>query len=72
MGEQATHILLVEDDKTHVELVCRAFKVHGGQLHLAIAGSLAEARACLAESRPHLIIADLYLPDGRGTLQRQA
>ena len=67
MNEQVTHILLVEDEKAHVELVCRAFEAHRGRFHLSVAGSLAEARACLAEAPPHLIIADLRLPDGLGT-----
>ncbi|MCH8297301.1 MAG: GAF domain-containing protein [Chloroflexi bacterium] len=67
MNEQATHILLVEDEKAHVELVCRAFEAQRGRFHLSVAGSLAEARARLAEALPHLIIADLRLPDGLGT-----
>ena len=67
MNEQVAHILLVEDEVAHADLVRRAFEPHRGQFHLAVAGSLAEARACLAEANPALIIADLHLPDGLGT-----
>ena len=67
MNEQVIHILLVEDEEAHADLVCRAFEAHGKMFNLSVAGSLAEARACLAESPSHLIIADLRLPDGLGT-----
>ena len=67
MGKQAVHILLVEDEEAHAELVRRAFDSCAGQFHLTMAGNLEEARACLAESEPNLVIADLLLPDGRGT-----
>tara|TARA_B100000315_G_scaffold10371_1_gene9999 strand:- start:310 stop:3903 length:3594 start_codon:yes stop_codon:yes gene_type:complete len=66
MSEQTINILLVEDEEAHAELARRSFESHGGRFHLTIAGSLAEARACLAKTRPHLILADLSLPDGRG------
>ena len=67
MNDQITHILLIEDETAHVELVRRAFEARGGEFRLTVAGSLAKARACLAEARPHLIIADLGLLDGLGT-----
>ena len=67
MNAELNHILLVEDEEAHVELVCRAFEPHRDRFHLTVAGSLAEARACLSECLPHLIIADLGLPDGLGT-----
>jgi len=67
MNDQATYILLVEDQEPHVELVRRAFETHQERFHLTIAGSAAEARACLAKAVPHLVIADLRLPDGLGT-----
>jgi len=67
MDEQTFHILLVEDEESHAELMRRAFDSCAGQFHLTVAGSLEEARACLAESKPNLVIADLLLPDGRGT-----
>ena len=67
MNEPVTHILLVEDEEAHTELVWRAFEAHRGRFHLSIAGNLAEARAYLAEAHTNLIIADLHLPDGLGT-----
>ena len=67
MDERTAHILLIEDQEAHVELVCRAFESHASQFRLTVAGSLQEARASLAESRPDLVIADWLLPDGRGT-----
>ena len=66
MNEQAVHILLVEDEEGHAKLVRHAFKSHAAMVNLTVAGSLEEARACLAESLPHLVIADLVLPDGQG------
>ena len=67
MDKQMIHILLIEDEEAHVELVGRAFESHTDQVRLTVAGSLQEARICLAESQPDLVIADLVLPDGRGT-----
>jgi PAS domain S-box-containing protein len=69
MDKAKLHILLVEDEEAQAELVRRAFSEasRAGQVRLTVAGSLAEARACLSESTPDLVIADWILPDGRGT-----
>lgn len=67
MNHQLARILLVEDEEAHAELVCRAFEAHRSRFHLTVAGSLAEARSCISESLPHLIITGLRLPDGLGT-----
>jgi PAS domain S-box-containing protein len=58
------HILLVEDDLTHVELIQRAFEDRADQVEIVWARTVAEARAHLASSTPHLILADWRLPDG--------
>jgi DNA-binding response OmpR family regulator len=69
MEGQAVHILLVEDEEAHAELVRRAFgePPDAGRVRLTVAGSITEAEACLANSPPDLVIADWLLPDGRGT-----
>jgi PAS domain S-box-containing protein len=61
------HVLLVEDEPAHAELVRRAFEDRGGDTNLSIVNSLAEARTYLSSNNhPELIIADWRLPDGDG------
>ena len=62
------HILLVEDEAAHAELVRRAFEERSSQVRLVVATCLSEAWACLAAAPvpPDLIIADWRLPDGEG------
>ena len=48
MNQKATHILLVEDEAAHAELIRRAFDTHTGPVTLHVAGNLREARASLA------------------------
>ena len=61
------HVLLVEDEPAHAELVRRAFEERGGEIVLSIVSSLSEARAYLTSNHPpKLIIADWRLPDGDG------
>ena len=69
MEEQNVHILLVEDEEAHAELARRAFggASDAGRVRLTVVGSFAEAKACLAEAPPDLVIADWLLPDGKGT-----
>ncbi len=67
MQGEPLRILLVEDEAAHAELVRRAFAVGAGAVSLSTASNLQEARAKLAEAAPDLLIADLILPDGRGT-----
>ena len=67
MDKSTIHILLVEDEKGYAKLVRLAFERHAGRFHLTVAGNLEQARAYLAESLPNLVIADWFLPDGRGT-----
>jgi PAS domain S-box-containing protein len=61
------HILLVEDDPAHAELIQRAFEDRGSETRLTIASTLEEARAHLQNFRPTLIIADWRLPDGESS-----
>ena len=67
MSNERTRVLLVEDDKSHASLVCRAFEPLADEFELTAAVTLADARVRLEESSFHLVIADLRLPDGKGT-----
>jgi PAS domain S-box-containing protein len=64
MMDNTVHILLIEDDSAHAELIQRAFEDRGGESKLTIANTLEEARARLIDFTPTLIIADWRLPDG--------
>jgi PAS domain S-box-containing protein/putative nucleotidyltransferase with HDIG domain len=64
MMDDTIHILLIEDDPAHAELIQRAFEDRGNGAHLTVAQTLSQARAHLRESQPMLIIADWRLPDG--------
>lgn len=64
MMDDTTHILLVEDDPAHAELIQRAFEDRGDKSELTIVHTLADAREYLKGSIPTLIIADWRLPDG--------
>ena len=67
MKAKNPHILLVEDNTDHVDLIREAFKSHSKKVNLSVAGNIQAARARLAESVPDLAIVDLLLPDGHGT-----
>lgn len=67
MSEKDVHILVVENEEAHAELIRRAFELRGGDVRLTLACNLGEARRYLAEFVPDLVIADLLLPDGKGT-----
>lgn len=62
----STHILLVEDDKAHIELVRRAFESEKKPVRFSIAETLDEARRIIATSTPDIAIIDHLLPDGIG------
>lgn len=64
MMDDSIHILLVEDDPAHAELIQRAFDDRGDTARLTVAHTLEEARAHIGNSKPSLIIADWRLPDG--------
>src|SRR5215216_7410921 len=67
MMDDSIHILLIEDDPAHAELIQRAFEDRANRAHLAIAHTLNEARNHLQKFQPTLIIADWRLPDGDST-----
>ena len=62
-----TQILLVEDDKGHAKLVSLAFRHQSENYQLEIAYNLKDARSYLSQNTPDIVIADLLLPDGKGT-----
>lgn len=60
-------ILLVEDDDSHAELICRAFEDIGSLWDVQHVLDLGDAFAWLERSEsPTLVIADYLLPDGTG------
>ncbi len=59
------HVLLVEDEEAHAELMQLSFGARD-DIRLVVATSLEDARGHLAESPPDLLIIDSLLPDGRG------
>ena len=65
-GTKTSHILLLEDDRAHQDLVLRAFRDNPGPFRVTIAGTLSLARQVLECDPPDLIIADWILPDGKG------
>jgi PAS domain S-box-containing protein len=67
MMDDSIHILLIEDDPAHAELIQRAFEDRGDGSHLIVAYTLAEAIISMENSMPSLIIADWRLPDGDST-----
>lgn len=67
MMDNSIHILLIEDDPAHAELIRRAFEERGNGAHLVIADTLGTARNYLEAFQPSLIIADWRLPDGDST-----
>ncbi|MHB8901963.1 MAG: ATP-binding response regulator, partial [Thermoguttaceae bacterium] len=67
MGHNDVRILVVEDDDGHADLIRRAFSKAAMGSCLTVAGSVGEARGMLRREAFDLVLADLVLPDGRGT-----
>jgi PAS domain S-box-containing protein len=66
MSGRRLHILLIEDEWSHAELIRRSFTQRGEDVRLTIAHSLREAETVIRELTPDLVITDLVLPDGSG------
>ena len=60
----ALSVLLVEDDLALSTVLCAYLRTIGYQ-PIGV-GTLAEARQCLVQARPHVVILDIVLPDGNG------
>jgi PAS domain S-box-containing protein len=65
-GTKTSHILLLEDDRAHQDLVLRAFRDDPEPFRVTLAGTIREARKVIELDPPDLIIADWVLPDGKG------
>ena len=61
---EAITVLLVEDDAPTLWRLQDALAKAGYQVRAA--GTLTDARACLAEGAPRVVLTDLQLPDGHG------
>jgi PAS domain S-box-containing protein len=66
MERHLNHVLVIEDEEGHAELIRRGFKSNQQDFHLTFAGSLLDARNRINKNPPDLIIADWLLPDGKG------
>ena len=64
MPEAVIHILLIEDEDPHAELIQRAFEDQNTHVRIHRVKSLSEARMQMLAQEPSLIIADWRLPDG--------
>ncbi|MDR1441400.1 MAG: response regulator transcription factor [Bifidobacteriaceae bacterium] len=63
-GEARGRILIVEDEAELANVVARHLAKEGYQV--AVAGSIAEARAILRTHSQNLVVLDVMLPDGSG------
>ena len=61
---EAITVVLLEDDAPTLWRLQDALTKAGYQVRAA--GTLAEARACLAQGAPRVLLTDLQLPDGHG------
>jgi two-component system sensor kinase FixL len=66
MDSRPIHVLLIEQEQSHVNSIRQAFESHPGQVELTVVPTLGEGRASIATSTPDLVIADLHLSDGSG------
>lgn len=64
MTTATTHILIVDDDPSHVALIRRALLDAGNSFSVAVAGNLSTCRENIAQQRPEMVLLDLNLPDG--------
>jgi PAS domain S-box-containing protein len=63
--DRPLRVLYVEDNEANARLM-RAIVARRGDLQLAVAASLAEARVALRAGAPDLLLLDMQLPDGGG------
>ncbi len=66
MDKKTIHILLVEGSGTPEVKTCEALEAVAGPVTVTAARNLSEARTCLTELHPDLILINSFLPDGKG------
>jgi len=64
-GSPQYHLLVLEDDESHIELIRRGF-LDQPQFQISFVETIREARDIIAAAPPDLILADWLLPDGKG------
>ena len=67
MVEKTLSILLVEDNIAHVELISRSLEDSDLNVKLHVCENVSDACDFIESNTPNMIIADLNLPDGKGT-----
>ena len=53
MMDDSIHILLIEDDPAHAELIQRAFEDRGNGAHLTVADARENANGCIENQLDH-------------------
>jgi PAS domain S-box-containing protein len=64
--KKKTAILVVEKKEDDANRILKAFQTRGADFDITLARNLAEGRACIDQSIPDLVIAEMNLPDGKG------
>ncbi|MCB9613774.1 MAG: response regulator [Sandaracinus sp.] len=60
------HLLVIEDEEAHVELLRRAYEDARRAVELEVVPTLEDARRAMERRTPDAVVADFVLPDGRG------
>ncbi|MDO8805903.1 MAG: response regulator [Elusimicrobiota bacterium] len=66
MSNERLQLLIMDDEKSHIEAIRRAFAEAGGTVDIHAVGTLREYRERVAVHPPDIALVDLNLPDGRG------
>ena len=65
MKKKSTHILIVDDEPSHVALIRRSLENGGDAITVCVATNIQGCREQIAQRCPDMILLDLNLPDGR-------
>jgi len=63
LGSAVIKLIVVDDEKSVLEGLKRAFKPYGAQVELVTTSSGVEALLMVSEQRPHGLLIDLNMPD---------